>query len=483
MPVDLDELFTSLARQSDALPIGTSAQARRRGEQRRNRSRAVLATAAAVLLILAGVGVINLRHRDAEPILPATTPSRIRGMAQLGDPVQPPAGETWRAARISGDRVIGLSNSELAAIDTRTGRRLWTVPGLSTSYLGVVATAKAVILVRSSDKQPEDIKGAEARVMEFHDPATGAERWTLPHTTDDRLVLHRDVLVRLAAGTGRITAYSLDSGKTLWSAPDRAKLISGMQTEADASEDHYGVSSALYMPESEKAFPYTDDRLISITAKGRVVIRNIRTGKVRSTVQGRPNPEGLSGYGGTVYTEEFSAGGRVPGTPARLLYAPRRPWNWNQAFPCGPDRLCLFEYRPVGDPAEEKAEAHLVVIDAKTGKVLRTTGAVPQNGSNAVRLGHIMTSGTGLKGTALYDEAGQARYSDNGIGGFIDDGNALTLTRDAGDGRFTARGISNIDFKKIELGTMPELSGRCDWNEDLLTCPTQQGLHTWRFTR
>ncbi|GAA2861711.1 hypothetical protein Acy02nite_54660 [Actinoplanes cyaneus] len=480
MPADLDDLFTVLGRQADTIPIGTASQARRRGDQRRNRHRAVLASAAAVVLLLTGAGVVSLRqHRKADPILPATTPSRVRGLAQLGEPLPVPAGQNWSAARISGDRVVGLANSEAVAVDTRTGTSLWTLNG---SWIGVVATAATIILVRREEIQPEDIKAGERRVLEFHDPATGAKRWQLPHTTDDRLILHDDVLVRLDATTRRTTAYSLARGKPLWAVTDDATLISGMRTGADHSEDLYGVSSALYQPESEKAFPYTDDRLVSISAKGRVTIRDIHTGRVRSTAQGQPNPEDLLAYEGSIYTTVTADPGRAPASLSRVLYAPRDPWMWDSAFPCGPDRLCLFEYRYL-DPATEKMEAHLVMIDSVTGRVVRTTGAVPLSGTHAMRAGHIMASGGGNKGTALYDENGEARYSDNGVGGFVDDGNVLTLTRDAGDGRFTVRGVSNIDFRKVTLGVIPELSGRCDWNDDLLTCPTGKGLYTWRFTR
>ncbi|MFI1989359.1 PQQ-binding-like beta-propeller repeat protein [Actinoplanes sp. NPDC020271] len=483
MSTELEEMFTALARQADAITLGGAEQARDRGRQRRNRQRAVLASAAAVILLLTGAGVVSARlHRKADPILAATTPARIRGLAQLGDPVAPLFGETWKAARIAGNRVFGLSRGQAIAIDTRTGQRLWTLPGLDDTYLGLVATAKMVLLVRREASQPDDIKAGERRVLQAYDAVTGRSSWLLTYTTDDRLVLHEDVLVQLTATDHRITAHALDSGKTLWSASGGATVISGMRVAADNSEDHYGVSSALYSPESEKAFPYTDDRLVSITAAGQVVIRDIRTGKIRSTAQSRPNPEQLLGYEGTIYTEDSGEDGRILGTPGRRLYTPHDPWYWNDFFPCGPQRLCLYEYRDL-DGTTERQEAHLVMMDAATGQVLRSTAAVPLIGDHGVRLGHVMTSAGGDKGTALYDENGQARYADNGIGGFADDGNALTLTRDAGDGQFTVRGVSNIDFRKVTLGVIPELSGRCDWNDDLLTCPTGKGLYTWRLTR
>ncbi|BCY14517.1 PQQ-binding-like beta-propeller repeat protein [Actinoplanes sp. L3-i22] len=472
MSTELDDLFTALSRQADALPIGTASQARRRGEQRRARSRAVLATTAAVVLILTGVGVVNAkRHRGAEPILPATTPTRVRGMTPVGSPVQPPAGQTFTSARISGTRVIGYTGSTVVALDATTGRTVWTLPGLDATYRGVATSENAVLLLRQTGTSDEPTAPV-TRVLEIHDPATGAKRWELKHTSADQLVLHRDTLVRLVDG-GRLEAYDLATGQTRWVSRSDAVLVSGMRTEADASEDADG---GLLDPATGKVFPYRDDRVVTVTAPGRVVIRDIHTGKVRSAVQGRPEPQGLFAYEGMVYTEQSGTEGRAIGTPSKIVYEPKPPWYLEAAFPCGHDRLCAYE-------SSSETDMRLTMVDATTGQVLRTTTAVPLTGSTGVRLGHVMTSsGTG-SGTALYDESGQARYSDRGIGGFVDDGNALTLTRDAGDGRFTARGVSNIDFRAVTLGTMPEIAGRCDWTADLLTCPTQQGLYTWRFTR
>ncbi|GGN53746.1 hypothetical protein GCM10010112_02820 [Actinoplanes lobatus] len=482
MPTDLDDLFTALGRQADTLPLAGAEGARQRGRQRRARNRAVLA-GVVVLAVLTGIGMTVTRERHAEPILPATTPARVRGLSPVGEPQRLGEGRMWNNARISGNRVIGFSTvgdggHETVAVDTSTGATLWRISSRDTYYRGVAATAGAVILLRESTDFSGEIDDPQNRVLEFHDPATGTKRWELAHTDRDRLVLHDKVLVRLAGATGVTEAYDLVSGRKLWSVPagaDRPLLMDGMVTEADAHE--YGSGNdALFDPSSVKAFPYTDDRLVQVTAAGRVVIRDIRNGKVRSTVQAETaGIEEVTAYEGTVYLTARTGQGLQVGTPERILHRRQAPWEWEDYAPCGRERLCVFEY--------QDQKARTVMIDATTGAVLRTTGAVPGNGIASLRTGRLLMSFGGEGGTALYDPDGQAMYSDNGFGGFLDDGNALTLTQDAGDRQYTARAVSTIDYQKSKIGILPEVSGRCDWDETVLTCPAGRELRIWRFTR
>lgn len=499
MPADLDELFTALSRQADAIPLGGVEQARQRGRQRRARNRAALA-AAAVVLVIAGTGLaVNRPHPEPEPLLPATNPARLRGMAPVGEPLRIADGRIWNNTRIAGDRVIGFSadgngGHETAALDARTGAVLWRITGTDSYYRGVATTPKAVMLLRELPEDPEgDIKAPAGRILEIHDPATGAKTWELPHTSFDQFVLHEDVLVRLVEKSTAIEGYDLVSGRKLWTSPAGAvpsagnaiippppRLISGMRVEADGGSGADGHTFALAAPDVADAVPFTDDRLVDMNRAGRITIRDIRTGKVQSTAQGHPNAEQLTAYEGTVYTETRVGNAFAITAPATVIYQSREPWSYDRYFPCGPGRVCVPENRAI---TEERQEARILLIDAKTGTVLRTTGAVPRYGDNSVRLGHILTSGTGEKATTLYDENGQARYSDFGVGGFVDDGNALSMSQDAGDRRYTVRGISNIDFRKVELGEIPEVSGRCDWDDKILTCPAGQELWIWRFNR
>ncbi|MBO3736216.1 outer membrane protein assembly factor BamB family protein [Actinoplanes flavus] len=495
MPADLDDLFTALGRQADTLPLAGAERARERGRQRRTRNRAALA-GLAVLLVLTGAGLAVTRDRHAEPILPATTPARVRGLAPVGEPPRLAEGRMWNNARISGNRVIGFSTiegggHETVAVDASTGATLWRLSSSDSYFRGVAATAEAVILLRELNVASGEIDAPQDRILYFHDPATGTERWKLAYTDDDRLVLHEETLVRLINTTGVTEAYDLASGRRLWSAPggaDRPVLMSGMATEADGREFGSG-NDALFDPSTERAYPYSDNRLVQLTGKGRVVIRDIRTGKVRSRIQSRvssaaaalasPRWEGvmeITAYEGTVYLTETIENGFQLGTPTQVFPPSQGTWSWTHFVPCERERVCVLEQ-------QGEREARLVMIDAATGTVLRTTGAVPGSGVASMRDGRIMMSFGGNGGTALYDPNGQAMYSDNGFGGFLDDGNVLTLTQDAGDRKYTARGVSTIDYKKSKLGVLPEVSGRCDWDETVLTCPAGRELRIWRFTR
>jgi hypothetical protein len=488
VPADLDELFTALGRQADAVPLRGADSARQRGRQRRNRNRIVLA-AAAVLLVLTGTGIaLNRQDRGPEPILPATTPARISGLAPVGEPLRIGDGRIWNNARISGNRVIGFSadgdgGHETVAVDARTGRTLWRITGRESFHRGVATTPEAVILLRELEQQSEILTAPTDRILLFHDPATGAKRWELRHTDHDQFVLHEDVLVRLVDATRAIEAYDLVGGRRLWtvaSGADRPRRISGMGVESDGSEDFRGTTSAIHRPDSAKAFPYTDDRLVDLSDSGRITVRDIHTGKVRSLARGRAEAEEMFAYEGKIYATLRIDDAWSVATPDNVLYRSDASADAAFPFPCGHYRVCFVETRRL---TEDKQEARLIMVDANTGDVIRTTGAVPRDGDNSARLGHVLTSGIGDKGTTLYDEDGQARYSDDGIGGFADNGNALTLTRDAGDGRFTVRGVSNIDYRAVRLGVIPEISGRCDWNEEILACPTGRELRVWRLTR
>ncbi|BEL11787.1 hypothetical protein Q0Z83_099780 [Actinoplanes sichuanensis] len=494
MPADLDELFTALSRQADAIPLAGVERARQRGRQRRARGRAALA-AAAVVLVALGTGLaVHRPNPRPEPLLPATDPARIRGMAPVGEPLRIADGRMWNNTRIAGDRVIGFSadgngGHETTAVDARTGAALWRISARESYYRGVATTPKVVILLRELEVRSEAMDEPVERILEFHDPATGAKTWELRHTDRDRFVLHQDVLVRLIGATTAIEGYDLVRGRKLWTAPagstpdddslPPARMISGMATGA-ITEDRTG--SVLFNPEYADAVPMSDDRLVDMSRSGLVTIRDIRTGQVRSTMPGRAGAEDLSAYEGTIYTV-VRGDGALNGIAAadRVIYRNEQPWYFESHIPCGRDRLCVIEND--GNAPAEQPVARMSMINAKTGTVLRTTGAVPRYGDDSSRLGHVLTSSGGEKATTLYDENGQARYSDFGVGGFVDDGNALTMTQNAGDRNYQVRGVSNVDFQKVELGEIPEISGRCDWDEKILTCPAGQELWIWRFNR
>ncbi|BAL92251.1 hypothetical protein AMIS_70310 [Actinoplanes missouriensis 431] len=464
MSADLDDLFTALGRHCDALPPPGVADARRRGAARR-RNRA-LAAAAAVLLVLAGAGVVTWQRRHAEPILPATTPARIRGMAPVGEPLRLPAGSTWTSARISGTHVYGLAgapDSRVQALDAATGVTTWTA-ATPPSAAALTVTPRAVLL-RGDDG------------WRFHDPDTGAVLWTPAIGDRWRVLSHTDVALLVDLRSGDLAGHDIVTGRKLWTASGGGHPLQGlnvMRTAADGADfAPYGTG--------DRDTPFTDDRLILVTEKGDVVIRDIRTGRVRTTVPAaRPDVGGVTGYEGIVYTTDRVDGRisiRATDTDAGTSAIVYRRGAAQTFFPCGPRRLCVYE--------EQQSGMVLLLIDVTDGRILRETPAPRGAGAGAARNGRVATSITvgSDSWTVVLDENGGQLAEAPGAGGFIDDGNVLALVRDPATGRFTARAISGVDGRTIDLGEMPEISGGCDWNADYLTCPTGSELWTWKFER
>ncbi|MEU4561651.1 PQQ-binding-like beta-propeller repeat protein [Actinoplanes sp. NPDC023936] len=496
MSADLDDLFTALGRHSDALPPAGVADARRRGAARK-RSRA-LAAAAAVLLVLAGTGVVAWQRRHAEPILPATSPARIRGMEPVGEPLRPPAGETWTAPLVAGGYGYAISaspDSRVHAFDLATGAPTWTSePIASPAGIALSATPTALVVQQQAG-------------LVFLDPRTGARLWELTSAPRDLLQLHTDVLAHFDLDTGTIEAYDVRTGARLWAAAagdERPVTITGMRTAPDGDEPGF-TSAPLAVGTADRVRPFTDDRLIEVTEKGGVRIRDIRTGKVRTTVQTQEaRPDYAIGYEGTVYTlwrdgagsVRISATGTDPGAgPSRVVYREEYPDGPSFAdfYPCGAGTVCVYERRPTGASPEIR-DTYLLRIDAVGGRVLWEAPARWALEGGTMRVGRaapaaptdsIVSTGTVNEAptTAVFGPGGRLLARAEGAGGIVDDGNVLVLVRDARSGRFAVRAISTIDGRTTDLGTVPEISGRCDWNADYLTCPSGTGLRIWKFRR
>ncbi|BBH64364.1 hypothetical protein ACTI_10490 [Actinoplanes sp. OR16] len=463
-------MFEAAGRHADTYPLAELTEVRRRGA-RRKRIRAAVASGAAVLVILAGAGVVWQR-RHAEPILPATTPARVRGMEPVGEPLRAPAGSTWDTARVAGDRGYGLTTSPDSRVYA-TGAASW----VSESF-GELGYDEGPIAA------PETLIVRTGTALLFHDPGTGTRRWELPTGGDDRFELYTGLIVRIDGGSHAVEAFDVVTGARLWSVPpgdDRPAELAGMRTAADPGEIDPAGGGPFGQTKFAKAFPLTGDRLAVVTTGGVVAIRDVRTGELVSSVPAAPAMPGTAvAYDGVVYTVSRAGDGTrevhaTGATSSRVVFGDRRAFTGS--FPCGTARLCVYEQRDSG--------TYLLVVDAADGRVVRETPFPYDPGVSSARLGRIVvstTSGTGQR-TVILGADGRVLADVPGVGGFIDDGNVLALVRDDATGRFTAVGISAVDGRQIPLGTMPEISGRCDWSADRLACPAGSELWTWRFVR
>ena len=484
MPADLDDLFTTLGRQADAVPLGPAADARERGVRRR-RNRALLAGAAAVL-VAGGAGVAVWRSDPGPRPVPAAPPGTVRGMVEVGSPLKPggTADTTWTQTvtadgRLYAARETQQAESTIVAIDLATATKLWESAPFHPfyDYAGPIAVPGALLVSDSTtlDKVP---------VLHVLDPATGRTRWKLPWRTPDEIVVGDGVLARLVAATGVTEAFDLNTGNVLWSAPagqDRSAHIVGLQSGPyDEVRNLIGPKTTL-----------SDDGLVQITRGGRVTVRDIRSGTERTTGRtGRAGSVTAVAHEGELFTAYRATGGddvqiRVTDLTdgaSRVLYTAKTDRQGVGSFvPCGPERLC------VGRFDKQQSRSTVVSIDTKTGEERWTAGLRTQVNGDLLTRGSRVLRGD-IAETALFDAKGRTVYAGAGEGRWIDDQSVL-WTEPSGDTGSTVSVVAAGNGWKKKLGSLPGHTGNCSLTGDFLACPVatmnpfRPELRIWRFTR
>jgi outer membrane protein assembly factor BamB len=483
VPTDLDEVFSALGRQADAVPLAPVAAAQQRGAQRRRR-RAVLAGAAAVLVLIAGVGTVVWRGMHGpRPVPAAPALPSIRGMTPAGAPIEAPDKRIWTQTVTSDGRLYAAmetptGDARMVAIDPRTATVLWQSatfhPFLDVS--GPIAVPGALLV---SDSTTVD----EIPIFHVLDPGTGATRWKLPWRTHDEFVVGDDVLVRLVGSTGVTEAFDLRTGAPLWSLAaggDRPAHIVGMQS------DGYHDINNLIGPE----ITLSDDGLVQLTRGGQALMRDIRTGALlRSAQTGSPNPVGAVASDGQVFTEHRTTDKmlqiRVTGLTgtadkSRMLFTATEKQRAGRFVPCGPHRVCLSQ------SVDAQSKTMVVSIDTRTGKALWTAGLPTQVFGAISARGSRVLAGD-MAETGLYDAKGRTVYAGPGNGQWIDDDNVLWTER-ADPGSMVSV-VSARSGRKVKLGSTPGRTGNCTLTSDFLACPLgshqppRSELRIWRFTR
>ncbi|WP_229069414.1 PQQ-binding-like beta-propeller repeat protein [Actinoplanes sp. DH11] len=475
MPADLDEMFAGLARTADVVPVTGPAVARRNGDRRRRGRYAVGAAAAAVLLVLAGAGVATRRHDPPRPVLPATT---VRGLTPIGTPlrVHGPAGENmFSAIAVRGDRVTLASGDlnggglKVIGVDGRTGAQVWDA-GTTASFEtnGPIAVPGAVLVA----------DGPRLRVL---DPGTGAELWETTDPANGDVVVGDGVLARVTVD-GLTEAFALSTGRKLWSAPasgnDRPRHSTGFLDEGNVRNVHV-----------------SDDRLAQITLGGRVLVRDLRTGKIRTSVATTVRPRMMTDFSASGdlaligdrsgYTDKPSrlVGADLTAGTTKVLHAIET-GTLGVSAPCGPQRVCLASND--GTTADGNLNpATLKMIDTATGRVLWTVTPADAVFDISTRAGRVF-AGRGLGSGVLYSADGRdlARVDGAFLGrtqGWIDDENVLAMAQ-TGTGR-SLIAISAADGRQTTLGTLSDVVGGCAWTSEILACRDGVELKLWRFER
>ncbi|RSM67462.1 hypothetical protein DMB66_15690 [Actinoplanes sp. ATCC 53533] len=475
MPIDLDDMFTTLGRHADTIPLAPAARARRRGQQR-TRTRAMIAAATAVCLIAAGT--VAVRHDRQAP--PATTK---RGLAAVGAPIE--FGGQARVTTTTGTdgrlytawQVLD-GKIKLTAVELRTGAIAWPARevGSRTDTIGLLhALPQALILAVSH----RDSAGPDS-TMNVYDPVDGRQRWNLPYETGDNLVVHRSALIRMSARTGQTEAFDWATGATRWA------------LAAPADRPVHTVGNWLPMT-GDVVFPSAatvgraDDNLIQVTEAGEVQVRDITTGELRRTVTSVPpdkDPRTFFGYDGRLYNDEHAcceefAGYRVRVTDLRtdrggstVLLSEGAGHQLDAMLPCGPQRLCVLDQDRAG-------RTTLAAIDLTSHRQLWRIAAPAGALSFSTSDGYILVGGPeGDK--VVYDQDGKQVFSTTAAAvDWLDKDTLLLLP---GFLAGPARKVTIPGGRVTTLGDVPASSDACTWTSERLACPTITSLRIWRFT-
>ncbi|MEV6298641.1 PQQ-binding-like beta-propeller repeat protein [Actinoplanes sp. NPDC051861] len=415
--------------------------------------RRILSVGAAVLA-LAGCS----QRADRPPVEQAG--DRVTGLTPVGSPITlfgPTADKLVSTSAVAGGRIFTASGAwyepfKMIAVDATTGATAWDMGPVSTFDVNVGPMVfHGALLV-----------GLRSRI-EVRDPATGDLRWALP-TTGHNAVVSDSVVADVVDG-GVTEGYDLATGRKLWTVPppggDRPVKQTGMRTGDEYSPE----------PGARREIRISDGQLVQLTATGRVLLRDMATGKLVGDAPGgfRPgNSTTLIGYQGTAYlgnTKEILAADPATGK-TRNFFTGTHPG----LFPCGAELICvvsggtMIAKRPDGTEAwrSPRADMHLfgtfradrIAVRAIVGQALYTSD-----------------------GEVLYENESQTDI------GWIDDDNLLALVGVGGQGRVDIVAVAAEDGRATTIGTLPPVEPDCSWSDQVLACRDGTELKIWKFTR
>ncbi|WP_433369135.1 hypothetical protein ACQPZX_42905 [Actinoplanes sp. CA-142083] len=466
MPVDLDEMFTGLARHADGIPLGTAAGARQRGRQRSRHRATALSAALAVVLVVAGVaGALTRAQRVDHSVTPAPSPA----LREVAPPI--PVRGTLRDAAtvIAGGRAYTAwqddkGTIEVNATDPGTGAALWTRAEVvhGGTLVNIAAVSPAVLLTTNTKAgDPSE------RMVTALRPSDGARLWSAVTVGDAVLIPHDRLVVQWSPSTGQTGGYDWATGTKVWSLP----------ATSDPVVRTMGVRAAGDMT----PYSFTGDWLVQVTRSGQAQVRDIRSGELLHAVAaGTPRANGtITAIDGRLFTEEGGTSGyrlRVTGLStsagtSAVVFSEGAGHTFAGFDLCGAGRVCVLDQQAGG-------RTTLAAVDLATQRILwRVDG--PRNGSGVSSLGgNVLVTGDGT--TVLYDAAGRSVLS-------VPDVQVEWLTNDkllvlpmyaAG----TVTTVNTADGGVTRLGDVPTRVGKCAHTPDRLVCQTSTALRFWSLT-
>ena len=462
MSADLDELFTDLGRQADALPLASAAQARRRGRQRSRTQLAVVA--AAVLTVAVGVtGFLARPDRHADQAV-APTPS-ARALPQVGSAMDFHGTALTAQAAVVGSRVVAVWEANhsinVSALDLRTGAHEWTALISTTAPLGTTMSVQAAgsavtVTVAEADDTTQTVYVYRAddgdllwkRIIAPRDEVL----WT------DRFLVHR------AAATGRTDAFDWATGDERWSVPPPAEGPVVRTVTADR------------------------DRLVQVDEDGRVRVLRLVDGALLDTATiPRANAPGenstIIAYDEWLVHDSVpccdTAVYRVSATnldtgESKVLASAGVEHRFGGLDRCGPDRICVLDL-------QDGNRSEITAIDVAGGKDLwRVPGPDGATGISAQGENTLVGGPSGPG--ALYDGAGRiTKQFPRGVDVlWWRQGRLLVLPPVSAGGNVQAVRMS--DGRTDTRGSIPARIGPCAHTDERLVCPTGTALRIWSLT-
>ncbi|GID25763.1 outer membrane protein assembly factor BamB family protein [Paractinoplanes brasiliensis] len=470
MPTDLDDIFASVNREADLIPLSTAAQARARG--RRRTRNGLLAAAAAVCVVLAGVGVAANpdRRADKKTVAPTPSPSVSTAVAvgplpQVGRPIAfgRTVNETHPVIVKSRVYTAWKAGTEISVVaaDLRTGDVVWRVDGFEAGAdLGASVTATDDAVLVSAG-------GIQTWVL---DPADGNRMWEFTSSDLGEWMIHERAFVQRNDATGRVDAYDLRTGRKLWSispSSDKVDRIIGMRLVGQEL-----LRTAL-----------TDDRLVTVRRSGQVQVRDIVSGVVLRTTTPTSPPSGgntLIAYDGKLFD---GGAGCCDTDPYRVVVTDLSTGASKKIFRgelghttgsmdvCGP-WVCLIDQ-------ESSTKSWVKAVDAARGGTIWSVSG-PVDGTSLTANGtDMLVGGDGV--TRLIDGNGREVFrTPEGEVEWLDGGYLVVMPPTTGG---TVSVVNTAYGTVSRLGTLPSRTATCAHSPDRLVCPTPTSLRIYQLKR
>lgn len=337
--------------------------------RRKRRARMVTTVAAAALAVLVVLGVVIAvvrNDRPAHPVQPSPTSDTLR---RVGAAV-PPGGHPQTL--IAGGRAyIAATDSEtlrVTALDTESGRRLWTqiVPGTHTEMAMMSVVAGALMVNDASSAASPN--GS----MTVLDAATGAIRWSRQFAGDLAPGETEYAMFTPAAAifsdpkTGELRGLDWPTGQPLWTLPGGGRPIREIT-------DHPGESTPILA--AGLAPPTIAATFFVLRPSGVLAEYRTATGQPtgRTWTDVPPVTDGSFISRGKLYLltdtalSTFDLGGDGPTvayTAHPVAPGTRETIRLHTPVPCGGDAICLTDG---GNPEEERGRNPYQLVMLRTG--------------------------------------------------------------------------------------------------------------------